>query len=115
MQDIIRDGLGVTLQNIKRRLDNLSASSIYLSIDIDVIDPNIAPGTGVPVPNGINKDMLYQFIDVIANTGKIKGAELVEVNPTIDDDDNKTSILAIDIIEYLLMRICDNYTNEALD
>lgn len=115
MQDIIRDGLGVTLQNIKRRLDNLSASSIYLSIDIDVIDPNIAPGTGVPVPNGINKDMLYQFIDVIANTGKIKGAELVEVNPTIDDDDNKTSILAIEIIEYLLMRICDNYTSEALD
>ena len=98
-------GLGASLQHLQSLLDNLTVSNIYMSIDIDVIDPKLAPGTGVPVPNGIDKSVLYNLLDVIANTNKLRGLELVEVNPLIDDEDNRTSILAVDIINHLVRRI----------
>ena len=105
MNDIVTEGIDKISERIYNHLMNLAASKIYLSIDIDVIDPQIAPGTGVPVPNGIDKNTLLKFIDAISRTKKIKGAELVEVNPTIDDENNTTSYLAIDIINYLIDRI----------
>lgn len=108
MNDIVAEGVDKISERIYSHLMNLATSKIYLSIDIDVIDPILAPGTGVPVPNGIDKNTLLKFIDVIARTKKIKGAELVEVNPTIDDKNNTTSYLAIDIIDYLISRVKDN-------
>lgn len=108
MNDIVTEGIDKISERIYNHLMNLAASKIYLSIDIDVIDPQIAPGTGVPVPNGIDKHTLLKFIDVIARTKKIKGAELVEVNPTIDDENNTTSYLAIDIIDYLISKVKEN-------
>ena len=105
MDNIISEGVDNIVERIGYHISNMSASKIYLSIDIDVIDPKIAPGTGVPVPNGINVETLLKFIDVIARTGKVKGAELVEVNPTIDDENGTTTILAINIIEYLITRV----------
>lgn len=108
MNDIVAEGVDKISERIYSHLMNLATSKIYLSIDIDVIDPILAPGTGVPVPNGIDKNTLLKFIDVIARTKKIKGAELVEVNPTIDDKNNTTSYLAIDIIDYLISRVKEN-------
>lgn len=108
MNDIVAEGVDKISERIYTHLMNLATSKIYLSIDIDVIDPILAPGTGVPVPNGIDKNTLLKFIDVIARTKKIKGAELVEVNPTIDDKNNTTSYLAIDIIDYLISRVKEN-------
>ena len=101
----MEQGLDVALQHLQSLLDRLTVSNIYMSIDIDVIDPKLAPGTGVPVPNGIDKSVLYNFLDMIANTNKVRGFELVEVNPLIDNEDNRTSILAVDIINHLISRI----------
>ena len=108
MHEIVAEGIDKTIRRIEKHLKNLVASKIYLSIDIDVIDPQLAPGTGVPVPNGIDRDMLFKFIDVIINTGRVKGAELVEVNPTLDDGNNTTTLLAIDIVDYLVRKILEN-------
>lgn len=105
MKDIMERGLDASLQHLQSLLDKLTVSNIYMSIDIDVIDPKLAPGTGVPVPNGIDKSVLYNLLDVIANTNKLRGLELVEVNPLIDDEDNRTSILAVDIITHLIKRV----------
>ena len=105
MKDIMEQGLDAALQHLQSLLDRLTVSNIYMSIDIDVIDPKLAPGTGVPVPNGIDKSVLYNFLDMIANTNKVRGFELVEVNPLIDNEDNRTSILAVDIINHLISRI----------
>ncbi|MBO7312571.1 MAG: arginase [Alistipes sp.] len=112
MNEILAEGEDKIIERIDNHINSLAVSSIYLSIDIDVIDPKLAPGTGVPVPNGIDKNLLFKFIDTIARTKKIKGAELVEVNPTIDDTNNTTTLLAIDILDYLINRIKE-YTNKA--
>lgn len=102
MNEIINEGYDNVVARLKNVLNKLSVSNIYLSIDIDVLDPMIAPGTGVPVPNGINLQQLYGFIEAIAQTGKIKGAELVEVNPMLDTKDKTTILLANNIINKLV-------------
>lgn len=109
MDELITNGINKTVKSIEEHLNSLKISNIYLSIDIDVIDPKLAPGTGVPVPNGLTKEAVFKVIDVIAGTGKVKGAELVEVNPTLDDDNNTTSQLAVEIIDYLIGRIINSY------
>ena len=105
MNDINKYGVDVIADKLRGALGQIDAKYIYLSVDIDVLDPNIAPGTGVPVPNGLNVDQLYKLVESIVSTGKVRGFELVEVNPLIDRDDNKTVLLGIDILEHLVINI----------
>lgn len=58
--------------------------SLYISIDIDVIDPAFAPGTGYAEPGGLtSRDFLY-FLFRIKNLKNIKAYDLVEINPELD-------------------------------
>lgn len=106
MNDIEKGGMDYAVTKLQNVLDKVQVSHIYLSIDIDVIDPIIAPGTGVPVPNGINKEQILRFLEVIVRTGKVVGAELVEVNPLLDNKESVTSKIAIDILDYIIEHIC---------
>lgn len=105
MNDIKKHGINAVARQLKETINNLNANCVYMSIDIDVLDPQIAPGTGVPVSNGVNVDQLLKIIDAIVSTGKVIGAELVEVNPTLDTPDNITSIIAVDIINHLVDKV----------
>lgn len=69
---------------------------IYLSIDIDVFDPIIAPGTGYKEKKGITKEKFYSIFDKIK--GKVKVIDLVEINPE-KDLNSKTIKLAKEIIQ----------------
>lgn len=71
---------------------------IYLSIDIDVFDPSIAPATGYLEPNGMNKEKFFSLIEKIKD--KVRAIDLVEINPE-KDLNNKTVNLALDIIKKL--------------
>lgn len=71
---------------------------IYLSIDMDVFDPDIAPGTGYLEPKGMTKEEFYNLVDKIKS--KAKAIDLIEVNPE-KDLNNKTVKLALDIIDRL--------------
>lgn len=90
---------------LAERLSGITPNNIYLSIDIDVVDPDLAPGTGVPVTEGLTPEEVITLLDVIVQTGKVKGIELVEVNPLMDTEDKRTVKIAIDIIEHLLKRL----------
>jgi len=70
-----------TCEKIKKLLDR--ASRIYLSIDIDCLDPSIAPGVGNPEPEGINVTTLLNVIQHLVNP-KVKGFDVVEVSPPND-------------------------------
>ena len=61
--------------------------ALYLSIDIDVLDPAFAPGTGVPEPGGLTTRELLYFIQRIKNLKNLKMVDLVEVNPEFDIND----------------------------
>jgi agmatinase len=74
---------------------------VYVTIDIDALDPSIAPGTGSPTVDGIWYYELREILQGIAAKGKVVGFDLVEVNPLIDPF-GQTSLLATTaIIEFL--------------
>ncbi len=77
--------------------------SFYISLDIDVLDPSFAPGTGTPEAGGIDSLSLFDFIKYL-NTIKINlvGFDVVEVNPLLDTS-NITSALASKIIREILL------------
>ncbi|MBS3164543.1 arginase family protein [Candidatus Woesearchaeota archaeon] len=58
--------------------------ALYLSVDIDVLDPAFAPGTGYPEPGGLSTRELLYLLRRIAKLQMPKAADLVEVNPLLD-------------------------------
>ncbi|MCE7735467.1 MAG: agmatinase [Candidatus Heimdallarchaeota archaeon] len=56
---------------------------LYLSIDIDVLDPSVAPGTGTPVAGGMSSNMLFQLINALPILPR--GVDIVEVSPPLDN------------------------------
>ncbi|MGH3626695.1 MAG: agmatinase [Sciscionella sp.] len=69
------------------------ATKIFLSLDIDVVDPGFAPGTGSPEPGGLTPREMLRFIRAIAREAPLCGMEVVEVAPPYDVGD-VTSLLA---------------------
>lgn len=70
------------------------ADQIFLSLDIDVVDPGFAPGTGSPEPGGLTPREMLRFIRTIAREAPLCGMEVVEVAPPYDVSD-VTSLLAV--------------------
>ena len=56
---------------------------LYVSIDIDVLDPAFAPGTGTPVGGGMSTSQLMKFVKSIP--GQIRGIDIMEVSPPLDN------------------------------
>jgi len=58
--------------------------AVYLSLDLDSVDPLYAPGVGTPVPGGLTFREAHLAIEVLANTKRLIGLDVVEVNPVLD-------------------------------
>ena len=67
---------------------------VHLSLDLDGLDPNDAPGVGTPVPGGISYRESHLAMEMLAEAELITSAEFVEVNPILDEK-NKTASLAV--------------------
>lgn len=85
--DFINLNLVRTLEIINEFM--LRFNQIHISLDIDILDPSIAPGTGVPELNGISEATLHEILNLILNEDKVKSMDIVEYNPLYDID-NKT-------------------------
>jgi arginase len=73
------------------------AEGLYLSFDMDSIDPLYAPGVGTPVQGGLSYREAHLICEMAAESGKLVGMDFVEVNPILDDR-NKTAELAVELI-----------------
>jgi arginase len=73
---------------------------LHVSFDVDVLDPSIAPGTGTPVPGGINYREAQLVMEMIADTGRLGSLDIVEVNTALDTG-NATAELTVDLVESL--------------
>lgn len=71
---------------------------LYVSIDIDVLDPSIAPGTGYAIAGGISYRNLWKILRNLANEFEIIGFDLVEVSPRLDLPNRMTQICAAKLI-----------------
>jgi arginase len=72
-------------------------AGIWLSFDMDVIDPDEAPGVGTPVVGGITYREAHLAMEMLADSGKLIGLDLVEVNPVLDER-NRTAEIARELI-----------------
>ena len=77
---IHRNGIDATLAEIRQRIGD---APVYLTFDIDVLDPAFAPGTGTPMPGGLAS---WQALELIRGLGDLNfvGMDLVEVSPPYD-------------------------------
>ncbi len=69
-------------------------AAVYVSLDLDALDPFVAPGVGTPVPGGLTYREAHLLMELVAESRAIAGLDLVEVNPTLDRA-NSTARLAV--------------------
>ena len=82
--------------------------NVYMSIDVDVMDPSIVPGTSAPEPSGLTYDELRDALVAIARRANVVGFDLVEVNPMIDNATQLTAFIGVQLIVELLGRVVEH-------
>ena len=91
MADVRRQGIEAV---VERALRAVGDGPVFLSVDIDVLDPAFAPGTGTPEPGGMTSaDLLWAARTVAAGVDLV-GAEVVEVCPTAIGSADPTALVA---------------------
>lgn len=93
------DDLGIS-GIIKRIKDRVGDSRVYITVDIDSLDPSSAPGTGTVEPGGFSSRELLSILDGLEGL-EIIGADVVEVSPPYDSNEI-TSIIASEVARSLL-------------
>jgi arginase len=76
------------------RIASRDTDGIYLSLDLDSVDPRYAPGVGTPVPGGLTFREAHLAVELAAESGRMVGMDVVEVNPILDER-NTTAQLAV--------------------
>ncbi|WP_010243595.1 agmatinase [Acetivibrio cellulolyticus] len=89
------------LEPLKKLVDKFKGKPVYFTLDIDVVDPAYANGTGTPEPGGISSKELLQSLNVIKDLN-IVGFDLVEVSPHYDQSD-RTALLAAKVIRDMIV------------
>lgn len=88
---------------LKQVLPSLAGQNVYVTIDIDVLDPAYAPGTGTAEAGGISSKELLEAIHLIAKSDiNVVGADLVEVAPAYDPTE-QTQIVASKFVREMLL------------
>ena len=96
MKDIDRQGIAT----IAERAIEIAASGtggIHVSFDLDVCDPSIAPGVGTPVRGGLDYRESHFIMELVADSNQLLALDLVEVNPTLDVQNN-TAVLGTELV-----------------
>ena len=75
---------------------------IVVSFDLDVCDPRIAPATGTPMRGGLTYRESHLALEMLHESGLIRGFELVEYNPALENEACETGELAISLVESAL-------------
>jgi arginase len=88
----VRTVLEDAIATVTRETDGL-----WVSFDMDVIDPAEAPGVGTAVPGGMTYREAHLAMEMLADTGKLVGLDIVEVNPVLDEH-NRTAEIAAELI-----------------
>lgn len=71
---------------------------IYISFDVDSMDPSVSMGTGTPVPNGFTAKEVANLLSRLMDSPKISGLEIVEINPMLDHE-NKMAKASVGILK----------------
>lgn len=97
--------IGHRLEPLQAHRDILANAPVYLSLDLDVLDPSIFPGTGTPEPGGIDFREFQAFCtDLCTNRLNIVGADIMELAPR-NDPSGVSSLVAAKALREMLLAI----------
>jgi arginase len=99
MSDIDKMGMKEAAESALRLLTG--ATRLHISLDLDSLDPSLAPGVGTPVPGGLSYREAHLLMEMLADDGRVRSVDVVEVNPILDDK-NKTALIAVELVASLL-------------
>jgi arginase len=95
MRDIDERGMRTVLQEALR-IAGLGTAGYHVSLDLDWIDPEDAPGVGTPVRGGATYREAHLAMEILADDARMLSFEMVEVNPILDEH-NRTADLAVEL------------------
>ena len=91
------DRLGVE-SVMREALEHVAGEGfVHVSLDMDVLDPDVAPGVGTPVRGGLSYREAHLAMELVAESGLAGSLEVVEVNPILDRE-NETAKLAVELV-----------------
>jgi agmatinase len=99
MHDVREHGIEAI---VERALEAAGEGASYLTVDVDVLDPAFAPGTGTPEPGGMTTADLLWACRTVAERLELVGAEVVEVIPTAPGSADVTALVADRIVREIL-------------
>ena len=98
IDEVLRDGVDAVSARIR---SVVGQGAVYVTFDIDVVDPAFAPGTGTPEVGGLTSHQAQQLVRGLAGLS-IVGADVVEVAPPFDGPGQITALLAANLLFELL-------------
>ena len=98
MRFIDEHGMRATMERALAGVD--ADTHLHVSLDVDFLDPSIAPGVATTVPGGPTYREAQLCMQMVAETGRLASLDIVEINPAYDTHNN-TAELAVDLVESL--------------
>ena len=95
MSDVDRHGVEHAVRESLERIDG--PGFVHVSLDLDALDPEVAPGVGTPVRGGLSYREAHLAMELVAESGMLRSLEVVEVNPILDRE-NQTAKLAVELV-----------------
>ena len=99
MRDIDERGLAAVAREAIIHVAGLPR--VHVSLDLDSLDPSVAPGVGTPVPGGLTYREAHLLMEMLSESRKITSLDIVEINPILDHG-NQTAELAVELAASLL-------------
>jgi arginase len=107
MHDVDRHGVETTVHSVDRWLRTIGATHLWISFDVDALDPLLAPGTGTAVRGGLTyreahlmAELLREALDAKDCPYALAGLDIVETNPIVDAY-NQTAVIAVEWVASL--------------
>lgn len=94
MRDVDEMGLAGAARKALEHLSGLAR--LHVSLDMDALDPNEAPGVGTPVPGGLAYREAHLLMEILHDSGRVASLDIVEVNPILDER-NRTARLGVEL------------------
>lgn len=86
---------------LRMALDTLGdVDALHISLDMDALDPQFASGVGTPVPGGLTYREAHLLMEILADDGRVRSLDVVEVNPILDIG-NRTAEIAVELVSSL--------------
>ena len=101
MKDIDAYGAARVVRSAIKGLSHVDR--VHLSLDLDAVDPEVAPGVGTPVRGGLTYREAHLLMELVNEAGIVSSLDVVEVNPILDVK-NGTATLAVELVESLMGR-----------